>query len=223
MLDQINNLDIDWQNFLLKQQQLKYFKKINTYLHQESLTSIIYPAKQNYFKALAATPVNKIKIVILGQDPYHKPYQATGLCFAVPNNVPPPPSLKNIFNAIEYDLNTNYKKNTDLIHWARQGVLLLNTILTVRANEANSHKNIGWQTFTENILTYINQQPQHIVFLLWGNQAQSYLPYINQRKNSILIAPHPSPLSAYRGFITCKHFSQANNALIKNNQQIINW
>jgi len=219
---QISNLHSDWQQLLNEQKKLPYFKKIEQNLAKIKQQSRVLPEDANYFKALELTPSKQVKVVILGQDPYHQPGQAHGLCFSVPQGVKMPPSLKNIFKAMHYDIQKPLPLHGDLSAWAMEGVLLLNTIFTVSQNRANSHCHLGWQHLTAAIIQYLSDSQQHIVFLLWGKQAQSYQHGIDA-KHTILTAPHPSPLSAYRGFLTCKHFSKANRALLKNQQTIINW
>ena len=217
MQDYLAKVDSSWHVFFNNQTSNLF--KIQNKLNNISAT--IYPNQQNYFKAFELTPAGKIKVVILGQDPYHNPDQANGLCFSVPSTEPLPASLKNIYKAIYHDLGIQ-PMHGDLSQWATQGVLLLNTVLTVEKNKPNSHKDLGWQAFTTAAITYLSDMHEHIVFLLWGNHAQQYTQIIAPQ-HTILTAPHPSPLSAYRGFLECKHFSKANNALMRNNQKIIDW
>ena len=213
----IKKIDLSWHDLFNAQKV-----KINNII--ESLATVkfdVYPEKENYFKAFELTAANKTKVIILGQDPYHNPNQANGLCFSVPSTEELPASLKNIYKALYYDLGIQ-PIHGDLSQWATQGVLLLNTCLTVEKNRPYSHKDLGWQDFTTATINYLNCMHQHLVFLLWGGYARNYTKYIS-KNHTILTAPHPSPLSAYRGFLECRHFSKTNKALMKNNQKIINW
>ncbi|SFV55215.1 Uracil-DNA glycosylase, family 1 [hydrothermal vent metagenome] len=187
-------------------------------IQQKKQKKIIYPHSKNWFKAFELTPFDKVRVVILGQDPYHGEKQAHGLSFSVPQNIKAPPSLKNIFKEINNDLQID-NKTTDLTPWAKQGVLLLNSVLTVEKNSPASHSNKGWEVFTDKVISLLNQHKKGIVFLLWGAYAQSKSILIDTNKHLILKAVHPSPLSAYRGFFGCKHFSKTNNYL----SQPINW
>ena len=208
---------------LLKEEFAKdYFISLQNFLKQEYSTRIIYPKEENIFNALNYLPFEKIKVVIIGQDPYHGEGQAQGLSFSVPDNFPFPPSLVNIFKEIESDLNIKCKNSGNLIRWAKQGVLLLNTVLTVRQGQANSHKDKGWEKLTSKIIQMVGKKKEPVVFLLWGSFAQSFEPYI-EKQHLVLKAPHPSPLSAYRGFFGCKHFSKCNDFLIKNGEEPIDW
>jgi uracil-DNA glycosylase len=175
------------------------------------------------FNALNTTPLNAVKVVILGQDPYHGPGQAHGLSFSVPDDVPPPPSLVNMFKEINTDIGLPISKNGNLTKWAQQGVLLLNATLSVRAGQAGSHQGRGWEQFTDKIIDLLNQQREDLVFLLWGSYAQQKGKLIDTRKHLVLKAPHPSPLSSHRGFFGCKHFSQANRWLHSKGLPIIDW
>ena len=213
-----------WSEVLSEEKSKPYFKQLLEFVDaQRAEGNIIYPPKSQVFNAISLTPFNEIKVVILGQDPYYGPNQANGLAFSVNEGVALPPSLKNIYKEIESDIGQPCGNNGDLSHWAKQGVLLLNTVLTVQHGLAHSHKNKGWETFTDRVISSLNSAPQHIVFLLWGAHAQKKAALIDQQKHTILKAPHPSPLSAHRGFLGCKHFSLANKALIKNNQSTIEW
>ena len=211
-----------WYDLLKDEFEKDYFKKLQTFIANEYSRYEIYPKQDNIFNALNYVPLDKIKVVIIGQDPYHEPGQAQGLSFSVPENIEIPPSLVNIMKEIEDDLNVTCQKNGNLERWARQGVLLLNTVLTVRRGQANSHKDKGWETLTRKIIQIVGQRKEPVVFLLWGSYAQSYSDLIGPQ-HLVLKAPHPSPLSAYRGFFGCKHFSKCNEFLIKNNQTPINW
>lgn len=211
--------------FIKKRKKKLYFikilQKINFY---KKKGKIIYPNSKDIFNIFRLIEFKKIKIVILGQDPYFKINQAHGLAFSVLPNIRIPPSLINIFKAISYDIkNFKFPNHGYLISWVKQGVFLLNTILTVEAGKPNSHKKLGWEIFTDKIITLINFYGDKIVFLLWGTNAQKKINLINKKKHLVLCAPHPSPLSAHRGFFNCHHFSQANKYLIKNNKIPINW
>jgi uracil-DNA glycosylase len=213
-----------WEAILFEEKEKPYFKSVFSKLNEEiRIGKNIYPQKKDIFNALTLCPFENTKVVILGQDPYHGEGQAHGLAFSVPNGIPAPPSLKNIFKEIANDLSCPLPKNTDLTHWAKQGVLLLNTTLTVEAGKANSHANWGWQQFTDKIIQLLNNHEKPIVFLLWGAFAIKKSLLIDNPKHCILTAPHPSPLSVYRGFFGCKHFSQANTFLIKQGRDPIEW
>lgn len=201
-----------WWEKLLPEFEKPYYKNLEKFLSNEYATKTIYPKPENVFNSLNLVPLDKVKVVIIGQDPYHEPNQAHGLCFSVENGVQLPPSLKNIFKEIENELGI---KNTsgNLTHWAKQGVLLLNAVLTVERGKANSHKKMGWENLTTEIVKLINQQNSPIVFLLWGSQAQGVLPYLNNPNHLILKCAHPSPLSAYNGFFGCGHFAKTNEFL----------
>lgn len=187
--------------------------------------AIIYPPAGQELYALQVTPFAAVQVVILGQDPYHGPGQAHGLAFSVPESVPAPPSLRNIFKEIRADIYADEPRNfsTELTRWARQGVLLLNTVLTVEAGRAGSHRSLGWQTLTDGIIVQLSQKREHLVFMLWGAQAQAKLPLIAAERHLILTAPHPSPLAAWRGFFGCRHFSQANAYLAQHGGRPIVW
>jgi len=200
----------------------EYFKSLQSFLENEYANYTIYPEQKNIFNALNFVALDKIKVVIIGQDPYHEPGQAQGLSFSVPDNFPYPPSLVNIFKEIENDLQIKCNPSGNLERWAKQGVLLLNTVLTVRKGLANSHKDKGWEALTRKIIEIVGKRKEPIVFLLWGSYAQSYAPLI-EKHHLILKSPHPSPLSSYRGFFGCKHFSKCNNFLISNGQSPIDW
>lgn len=207
-----------WEKFVTEEVNQEYMLQLNSFLKDEYYTTPIYPAEANIFRALALTDFNNIRVVILGQDPYHQPNQANGLAFAVNEGVATPPSLKNIFKEIK----ANYGEtpnSTTLEGWAEQGVLLLNTVLTVRENSPNSHKDKGWEIFTDKIIQTLGERESPLVFMLWGSSARSKKPLIKNKYHLILEAPHPSPLSAHRGFLGCKHFIEANNFL----KEKINW
>ena len=199
------------------------YTKIRNFLKYEYTTQTIYPSMYDLYNCFRLTPVDQIKCVILGQDPYHEPNQAHGLCFSVKPGVPLPPSLQNIYKEIQTDLNIKQPNCGDLTKWAKQGVLLLNTTLSVRAHQANSHANCGWGWFTDNIIQLISKHTEHTVFLLWGSNARSKVPLIDKTKHLVLECAHPSPLSAYRGFFGCRHFSRTNDYLIANQKTPIDW
>lgn len=212
----------NWFSLLQSEFEKPYFKKLQEFLSNEYSTRQIYPSEEKIFNALNHVPFDKVKVVIIGQDPYHEPGQAQGLSFSVPENVDIPPSLVNIMKEIEDDLGIKCQKSGDLTRWADQGVLLLNTVLTVRRGQANSHKDKGWENITRKIIQLLGQREKPIVFLLWGSHAQSFASEIAPW-HLVLKAPHPSPLSAYRGFFGCKHFSKCNDFLIKNGETPIDW
>ncbi len=190
---------------------------------QKQVKKVIFPHSKNWFKAFELTAFGKVKVIILGQDPYHGLGQAHGLSFSVVQGVKKPPSLGNIFKELHSDLNIEPSQSGDLTHWATQGVLLLNSVLTVEAHQAASHANQGWEVFTDSIIKTLSEQRQHLVFMLWGAYAQKKALFIDKDKHLILTATHPSPLSAHRGFLGCRHFSKANDYLKMHNQQVIDW
>ena len=207
-----------------KEKEKEYFKKLSEFVNLEYKHYTVYPRKDNIFAALKACELDKIKVVILGQDPYHNENQAHGLSFSVPPSQKEiPPSLVNIYKELASDVGCYIPNNGYLEKWAKQGVLLLNTVLTVRAHQANSHANKGWEIFTDKIIETLNNSQQPLVFLLWGKPAQQKIKLLNNKKHLILTAPHPSPLSSYRGFFGCKHFSKTNKYLIDNNLAPIDW
>ena len=212
-----------WEYIFEKEFSKDYFQKINSEVKNCSSRGLLCPNIKNIFKAFEKTNFPDLKIVILGQDPYHGKDQANGLAFAVNENHKTPPSLKNIFTEIKNDLNYNPQTKKNLESWGNQGVLLLNSSLTVSLGSANSHSNLGWDLFTNNILKEISLLKNKVVFILWGNYAQKKEVLIDFKKHLILKAPHPSPLSAYRGFFGCKHFSMANEFLKSNNLKEIIW
>jgi uracil-DNA glycosylase len=190
---------------------------------EKAAGKMIYPPGSLWFNALNHTPFSQVKVVILGQDPYHGAQQAHGLCFSVPDGIAPPPSLVNIFAEIKRDLGIEPPPHGNLTRWADQGVLLLNSVLTVEHGKAGAHQGKGWEIFTDKIIALLNEQREHIVFLLWGNYAQKKGALIDRQKHLVLTAPHPSPLSVYRGFSGCGHFSASNTYLKNNNIQEIHW
>lgn len=216
---------VTWKEVLSGEKTKPYFTELMTFVHEERLAGkIIYPAQQEVFNALKLTPLEEVKVVILGQDPYHGPNQAHGLCFSVLRGVPPPPSLLNIFKELADDQpNFTMPQHGNLTSWAEQGVLLLNTVLTVEQSRAHSHANKGWEIFTDSVINAVNEHTQGTVFLLWGSHAQKKQQYLNQHRHHILTSPHPSPLSAYRGFFGCRHFSKTNQLLDAQQKTPINW
>ena len=217
------HLGNDWDTVLAEEFASEYYQKIRYWLKKEYAEQTIFPPMEDIFNALRYTPYHSVKAVLLGQDPYHGPGQAHGLCFSVQPGVTPPPSLKNIFQEIQDDLGFPPPANGTLTKWAEQGVLLLNTVLTVRRGRANSHKNIGWTTFTDAVIRKLNEREQPIVFLLWGGNARSKKKFITNPNHLILETVHPSPLSAYNGFFGCKHFSKCNDFLTAHGETPIDW
>ena len=217
-------IDPSWYAVLQSQFEAPYFAELKAFLVAERQQHTCYPPGSLNFTAFDSTPFDKVKVVILGQDPYHEPGQAMGLCFSVPQGIQVPPSLVNIIKEINADLGTQIPVSCgDLSGWAQQGVLLLNATLTVRAHQAGSHQRHGWETFTDAAIQALSQQRSGLVFLLWGSYAIAKKSLIDSTKHCVLTAPHPSPLSAYRGFFGCRHFSQANNYLAAHGQQPIDW
>ena len=199
------------------------YKKIREFLKSEYSTRVIYPDMYDLYNCFRYTPLKGVKAVILGQDPYHEPNQAHGLCFSVKKGVPLPPSLKNIFKEIESDLGIVEPDCGDLTKWANQGVLLLNTTLTVREHAANSHSKCGWAWFTDSVIKLVSDECENVVFILWGGNARSKAPLIDKNKHLILQCAHPSPLSAYNGFFGCRFFSKTNDYLVSHGKQPIDW
>ena len=212
-----------WDEVLKGEFDKEYYLKLREFLKIEYANYRIFPSMYDIFNALKYTDYKDVKVVILGQDPYHEIGQAHGLCFSVLDHVPLPASLKNIFKELTTDLNIPYPKTGNLTKWAKQGVLLLNTVLTVREHYANSHKNKGWEIFTNQVIELLNQRDESIIFVLWGNDAKQKKSLITNPKHFILTASHPSPLSAFNGFFGCKHFSKINEILQKNHQLPIDW
>ncbi|MEZ3427888.1 MAG: uracil-DNA glycosylase [Lachnospiraceae bacterium] len=217
-------IDNDWLPAIQGEFRKPYYKELFQFVKEEYNRTVIYPPSEDIFNALHLTPLHEVKVLILGQDPYHNDNQAHGLSFSVPlSQKEIPPSLQNIYQELHDDLGCEIPDNGYLEKWAKQGVLLLNTVLTVRAHQANSHKGHGWEQFTDAIIQAVNAQERPIVYLLWGKPAQSKIPMLTNPKHLILQAPHPSPLSAYRGFFGCKHFSRANAFLEANGESPIDW
>lgn len=214
----------DWLEFIADEFKKPYYAGLYKFVNREYSTHTIYPPAADIFNAFHFTPLSKVKVMIIGQDPYHNEHQAHGLCFSVlPDQKEIPPSLINIYQELHDDLGCYIPNNGYLKKWADQGVLLLNTVLTVRAHQANSHQGKGWEQFTDAIIKAVNEQDRPIVYMLWGKPAQSKIPMLNNPKHLILKAPHPSPLSAYRGFFRCRHFSQANDFLESSGNTPIDW
>ncbi len=217
------NIGNDWDGLLQAEFSKDYYLKLREFLKEEYGTKKIYPEMQNIFQALKTTAFANVKVVILGQDPYHGANQAHGMSFSVQEGVPKPPSLVNIYKELETDLGISRATSGYLLPWARQGVLLLNTVLTVRAGEANSHKGKGWEFLTDRIIQLLNEHEQPLVFLLWGANARNKKKLLTNPRHLVLETVHPSPLSAYNGFFGCKHFSKANNFLVEHGRQAISW
>jgi uracil-DNA glycosylase len=216
-------IENSWKKQLESEFQQPYFNNLVQFVKQEYQTQAIYPPGKFIFNAFDQCPFDKVKVVILGQDPYHEPGQAHGLCFSVNDGVPFPPSLQNIFKEIQSDLGVNIPVSGNLERWARQGVLLLNATLTVQAHRAGSHQHKGWEEFTDAAIHRIAEGKEHIAFILWGSFAQKKGEFINPNKHLVLKSPHPSPLSAHRGFFGNKHFSKANEYLIATGQTPVQW
>lgn len=217
-------IEQSWKTVLNPEFEKPYFGNIVEFLKTEKAQKkTIYPPGPLIFNAFQQTPFDKVKVVMLGQDPYHGPGQAMGLCFSVPDGVPAPPSLVNMYKELHSDIGMPIPTTGNLLHWAQQGVFMLNATLTVRAGEANSHSHIGWGNFTDAVIQTISEKKKGIVFLLWGKFAQSKEVFIDKSKHFILKAAHPSPLSAYNGFFGCKHFSKTNELLTKQGLAPIDW
>ena len=221
-------LEANWKAALAEEFHAPYMRELRAFLQREKQArKVIYPDGQNIFAALDLCPLPEVKVVIIGQDPYHGPNQAHGLCFSVKPGVPQPPSLINIFPEINDDLGTPEQRLDGtrgcLEPWARQGVLLLNAVLTVERSRAGSHQRKGWETFTDRIVAVLNERREHLVFLLWGSYAQKKGAIVDRKRHCVLTAPHPSPLSAHRGFFGCRHFSAANAYLEAHGQPAIDW
>ena len=214
----------DWLQAVGAEFKQPYYRQLYQFVREEYSTHVIYPPADDIFNALHLTPLSEVKVLILGQDPYHNEHQAHGLSFSVlPDQTDIPPSLQNIYKELQDDLGCRIPNNGYLEKWAKQGVLLLNTVLTVRAHQANSHQGHGWEQFTDAIIRAVNEQDRPIVYMLWGRPAQSKSTMLNNPKHLVLTAPHPSPLSAYRGFFGCRHFSRANEFLEANGVAPIDW
>lgn len=217
------NLGNDWDEILSEEFRKDYYLKIREILKREYVTQKIYPDMYDIFNALKYTAYHDVKVVIIGQDPYHQPGQAHGLCFSVKKGVAIPPSLQNIYKELHADLQIPFASHGELTSWAHQGVLMLNNVLTVRDSQPNSHKTIGWEIFTDKVIEILNYREKPIVFLLWGANARKKAELITNPAHLKLTAAHPSPLSAYNGFFGCKHFSRANRFLLENGMKPIDW
>ena len=217
---QLNN---DWDEILKDEFQKEYYQKLRQFLAHEYRTRVVYPDMYDIFNALRYTSFADTKVVILGQDPYHGPNQAHGLCFSVKRGIEPPPSLKNIYKELSDDVGFIPPNHGELTEWAKRGVLLLNTVLTVREHEPNSHRGIGWENFTTRVISELNNKTAPVVFLLWGANASSKAKLITNPIHVKLETVHPSPLSAYNGFFGCRHFSKANRILSESGQAVIDW
>ena len=213
----------DWDALLQSEFEAPYYLALREFLKEEYASRRIYPGMYDIFRALKLTSPERVKAVILGQDPYHRPGQAHGLCFSVSDGVAPPPSLCNIYKELQSDIGMPIPKSGNLTRWAEEGVLLLNTTLTVREGAPQSHKGRGWETFTDRIISILDQSDHPIVFLLWGSPARAKRQLITNPRHLVLEAAHPSPLSAYNGFFGCKHFSRANEFLRQNKLEPIRW
>lgn len=216
-------IEQSWYNALSSEFDKSYFTQLTERVRKAYATTRIYPKGGDIFRAFDLCPLPQVKVVILGQDPYHQPGQAHGLSFSVPQGVALPPSLRNIYTELSADLEAPAPTHGDLTHWAEQGVLLLNATLTVEDSSPNSHSTWGWQLFTDKVIRIVNEECEHVVFILWGSYAQSKRMSIDEGRHFVLTAPHPSPLSAHRGFFGCRHFSQTNYYLIAHGKQPIRW
>ncbi|MDR1357636.1 MAG: uracil-DNA glycosylase [Tannerellaceae bacterium] len=216
-------IEQEWKAQLSSEFEEEYFRLLTDFVREEYSRNTVYPAGRNIFKAFERCPFGSVKVVILGQDPYHEPEQAHGLCFSVREGVPFPPSLVNIFKEVESDTGAPFPQSGDLTRWADQGVLLLNATLTVRARQAGSHQNKGWERFTDAVVRRLDAGRDNIVYILWGAYAGRKGDFINRQRNLVLTSAHPSPLSSYRGFFGNKHFSRANDYLIACGKTPINW
>lgn len=216
---------INWQAFIREQAALAYFQRLTAFVDAERQSGkVIYPPEAEVFNAFELTPLDKVRVVLVGQDPYHGPDQAHGLCFSVKPGIKPPPSLANMYKELATDITGfTIPKHGDLTAWAEQGVLMLNTVLTVEQGKAHSHAKAGWETFTAAALALLDQQAQPIIFVLWGSHAIKKGQLINASQHTVLAGPHPSPLSAYRGFFGCGHFSAINQLLVSRKQAPIDW
>jgi len=216
-------IEPSWKAKLTSEFGQPYFKELTDFVRQEYQTTTVYPPPQLIFNAFTHTPFEAVRVVILGQDPYHGPGQAHGLCFSVKDGVRPPPSLQNIFKEIHSDIGAAIPASGNLERWADQGVFLLNATLTVRAGQAGSHQNKGWETFTDAVIRLLAEEKEHLVFLLWGNYARQKATFIDQKRHLVLQAPHPSPFSANNGFFGSKHFSRTNQYLAEHGFMPIEW
>lgn len=217
------SLNNSWDSLLKDEFEKEYYRKLRGMLALEYKNGTVYPDMYDIFNALKYTPFEKVKAVILGQDPYHGPGQAHGLCFSVKKGITPPPSLQNIFKELKSDIGFEIPPHGELTQWAEEGVLLLNTVLTVRAGQPNSHRTLGWEIFTDKIISALNNSDKPMVFLLWGANAKAKKTLLTNPAHKVLTASHPSPLSAYNGFFGCRHFSKTNAFLVEKGIEPINW
>jgi len=224
-MKEINSLNISdsWKQKLSKNIRSKSFLDLQKFLETERVNSVIYPREEQMFAAFNFVPFEKVKVVIIGQDPYHGHDQANGLAFSVHKNIKIPPSLRNIYKELHEDIGCDIPAHGDLTSWAKQGVLLLNSNLTVKSGLPASHKNRGWEEFTDNVIKIVSDEKDNVIFILWGKFAQQKIKFIDTTKHHVLEAAHPSPFSAYRGFFGCKHFSRTNELLSRNGSKSINW
>ncbi|OKH43063.1 uracil-DNA glycosylase [Calothrix sp. HK-06] len=220
---EITKLPISWQVVLAEEFEKPYFKQLQTFLTEERQTQTIYPPEEDVFSAFELTPYHDVKVLLLGQDPYHDENQAHGLCFSVKPGIKTPPSLVNMYKELKADIGCDIPSTGYLVEWAKQGVLMLNAVLTVRAHTANSHKNKGWEKFTDAVISQVNQKSDPVVFVLWGGYAQKKLKLIDTTRHIVIQSAHPSPLSAHNGFFGSKPFSKINAALEACNKLPINW
>jgi len=216
-------IEESWKKHLAPEFEADYFSRLTDFIREEYTRYTVYPPGKLIFNAFNSCPFDKVKVVIIGQDPYHEPGQAHGLCFSVNDGVPFPPSLQNIFKEIESDMGTPAPASGNLTRWTEQGVLLMNATLTVRAHQAGSHQRKGWEEFTDAAIRHLAEEREHLVFILWGSYAQKKGAMIDRNKHLILSSAHPSPLSSYRGFFGNKHFSKANNYLLEHGKEPIVW
>ena len=223
MMNLQDKLPPAWRPLLQKALQKESFKALEKFLEEEYASGEIFPPEEDLFSAFRLTPPGKVKVLILGQDPYHDDGQAHGLAFSVPDGIKIPPSLRNIYKELASDLNLNPPSGGNLTAWALQGVLMLNTVLTVRAHQAGSHRKKGWEDFTDEVIRAVNENTSHCVFVLWGAPAQSKLPLIDSSRHTVITSAHPSPLSAHRGFLGSRPFSRINAALLAHGQKPVNF
>lgn len=226
ILDYMSNAELEpeWHAALESEFDQPYMHQLRSFLRERlEAGAVIYPKSEQCFSAFNSTPLSKVRVVILGQDPYHGPGQAHGLCFSVPSGTPLPPSLRNIYQELQGDVGVNREKNGCLESWASQGVFLLNSVLTVEDGQAGSHQGRGWERFTDRVIAILNERCERLVFMLWGSYAQKKGAFVDRQRHLVLEAPHPSPLSAHRGFISCKHFSKANAFLQQHGLAPIDW
>lgn len=216
-------IEESWRERLQGEFDKPYFEQLTAFVRQEYMQRVVYPPAKLIFNAFNLCPFQRVKVVLIGQDPYHGPGQAQGLCFSVNEGVKFPPSLVNIFKELESDLGVPTPRSGSLVHWARQGVFLLNATLTVREHEAGSHQNRGWEEFTDAVIRCLATEREHLVFILWGSYAQRKGAFIDRSRHLVITSPHPSPLSAYHGFFGTKPFSRTNDYLVANGQEPIQW